>query len=59
MPNTFGEQRTVVLLVTFQDDPDNEPWTVQEAQDLVLGTVSDFFFESSYQQTWLAGEVYG
>lgn len=59
LPNTFGEQRTLVLLVNFRNDPTNEPWTVEEARDLVFGTVNDFFKESSFGQTWLAGEVYG
>jgi hypothetical protein len=58
VPNTFGEQRTVVLLVNFEDQP-AEPWTVASARDLVLGTVSDFFRENSYGQTWLSGDVYG
>jgi len=58
-PNTFGEQRTLVVLVNFADDPTNEPWTIQEARDMVFGTVSDFFFENSYNQTWLSGEAFG
>ena len=59
LPNAFGEQRTLVLLVNFRNDPTNEPWTVEEARDLVFGTVNDFFKESSFGQTWLTGEVYG
>lgn len=59
LPNTFGEQRTLVLLVNFQDDPDNKPWTTNQAQDMVFGMVSDFFYENSYQQTWLTGDVSG
>ncbi len=37
----------------------SEPWTIEEARDLVFGTVSDAFFESSYHQTWLVGDVFG
>lgn len=59
LPGTFGEQRTVVLLVNFQDNPTDQPWTVEEAQDLVFGTVSDFYLENSFGQTWLTGDVYG
>jgi M6 family metalloprotease-like protein len=58
VPNTFGDQKTVVLLVNFQDQP-AEPWTVDHARSLVFGTVSDFFRESSYGQTWLSGDVQG
>ena len=58
VPNTFGEQRTVVILVNFQDKQ-TEPWTLDLARNLVFGTTSDFFLENSYQQTWLSGDVYG
>jgi hypothetical protein len=59
LPNTVGEQRTLVLLVNFQDDPANQPWTVEEARNLVFGTVSDFYWENSFGQTWLTGDVFG
>ncbi len=59
LPNTFGEQRTLVLLVNFQDVPGNNPWTVEQARNLVFGTVSDFIRENSYGQTWLNGGAYG
>ncbi len=59
LPNTFGEQRTLVLLVNFQNDPTNRPWTPEQTHSLVLGTVSDFMYENSYEQTWLAGEASG
>lgn len=58
VPNTFGEQRTLVLLVNFTDRQ-TEPWSVDEARQLVFGDASDFMFENSYGQTWLAGDVYG
>ncbi len=59
LPNTLGEQRTLVMLVNYQDKPNEEPLTVNEYSNLVFGTVSDFFFETSYGQTWLSGEVVG
>lgn len=59
LSNTFGEQRSVVLLANFADDSANQPWTIQEAHDLVFGTVSDYFMENSFQQTWLSGDVFG
>ena len=59
LPNTFGEQRTLVLLVNFQDDPLNRPWTQAEVADVVFGQTNDFFVENSSGQTWLSGETHG
>jgi hypothetical protein len=59
LPNTFGEQRTLMLLVNFQDNPSDMPWTLDQARSLVFDTVSDFLLENSFQQTWLAGDAYG
>jgi hypothetical protein len=59
LPNTLGEQRTIVLLVNFQDAPNDKPWTVTEYRNLVFGTANEFFLENSYGQTWLDGEVLG
>jgi len=56
--NTFGAQRTIVLLVNFADNP-SQPYTVNDAQAAVFGTTSDFFRENSYGQTWLTGTVFG
>lgn len=58
-PNTFGEQKTLVMLVNFQDAPTNQPWTVDQARSMVFGNVSSYFLENSYQQTWLSGDVLG
>jgi hypothetical protein len=58
LPNTVGEQRTLVLLVNFQDQLE-EPWTLDEVYSLVFGTTSEFFLENSFDQTWLTGDVYG
>lgn len=59
LPNTTGAQRTLALLVNFQDAPTNKPWTASEANSLIFGSVSDFFKENSSQQTWLTGTVAG
>jgi len=59
LANTFGEQRTLVILVNFQDKPTEQPWTVDQVRGSVFGTVSNFYLESSYQQTWLSGDVVG
>ncbi|WP_440878571.1 Ig-like domain-containing protein [Vibrio natriegens] len=58
LPNTLGEQATLVMLVNFQDDV-QEPWTVEEVTDLVFGSVNDFYRENSNDQTWFAGDVQG
>lgn len=52
LSNTLGAQSTAVLLVNFVDDL-SQPWTVTEAQDMVFGQVSDWFYEVSHNQTWL------
>ena len=59
MPNTTGAQRTLAILVNFQDAPSNKPWTTSEANSLIFTTVSNFFKENSNQQTWLTGNVAG
>ncbi len=57
-PTTLGEQRTAVILVNFSDAP-TQPYTPDSARSAIFGTTSSFFLENSYQQTWLAGDVYG
>ena len=59
LPDTFGEQRTAVILIQYENDDEMPPWTVKEVRDLVFGEVSDFFMENSYGQTWLSGDIYG
>ncbi len=58
LTDTTGEQRTLVLLVNFQDNP-QQPWTLAEVQQMVFGKVNDFYREASYGQTWLTGDVKG
>ncbi len=57
-PNTFGPQKTLVILVNFQDNA-TQPYTPEFAQDVVFNTTSNFHYENSYQQTWLEGDVRG
>ena len=59
LANTTGEQRTLVLLANFKENPTEQTITTEQARSLVFGQVSDFFYESSYQKTTLAGDVYG
>jgi NPCBM-associated, NEW3 domain of alpha-galactosidase/Gametolysin peptidase M11 len=55
--NTLGEQQTLVMMVNFQDKV-SQPWTVDQVRS-VFGTVSNFFLENSYNQTWLNTKVVG
>jgi hypothetical protein len=57
-PNTFGAQKTVVLLVNFQDNP-AQPWTLNQVRNVVFTETNNFDLENSFQQTWLTGDVYG
>ena len=56
--NTFGEQKTLAMLVNFQNDAANRPWTVDQVRS-VFGKVSNFYLENSYQQTWVTADVVG
>lgn len=58
VPDTFGEQHTLVILVNFQDNP-VEPYTPQFAGEVIFGETGDFFLENSFGQTWLSGDVTG
>ena len=58
LPDTFGEQRTVVLLVRFQNST-VEGWTPEEAGQIFFGDLSNFFREVSYGASWLGGDVFG
>jgi hypothetical protein len=54
--STLGEQRTLVMLVNFADNP-VQPWSRDQAYQVIFGTVNDFIKENSYQQTWVTGAV--
>jgi hypothetical protein len=56
--NTFGAQKTLVILVNFQDLA-TQPYTPQTAYNVTFTTTSNFFMNNSYQQTWLVGDVAG
>jgi hypothetical protein len=56
--NTFGEQRVVVMLVNFQDNPAT-PYGWSDASNVIFGQASDFYRQNSYNQAWLTGDVYG
>lgn len=54
----IGELKTAVILVNFSDNP-VQTMTKTAAHDVVFGQVSDFFWENSYQNTFLSGETFG
>lgn len=55
---TTGDQRTLVLMVNFEDDT-SQPFTEAELSEAIFGTASDFFYENSFGQLSLSGEVHG
>jgi NPCBM-associated, NEW3 domain of alpha-galactosidase/Abnormal spindle-like microcephaly-assoc'd, ASPM-SPD-2-Hydin len=57
-PNTFGAQKTLVMLVNFSDKV-TQPYTLQTAQSMFFTTTSNFYLENSQNQTWLTGDVAG
>src|SRR6266436_6118682 len=58
VPNTFGAQSTLVILVNFQDSA-TQPFTTGDAYNAVFGTANNFIIENSYGQTSLTGNVVG
>jgi hypothetical protein len=58
VPNTFGSQSVLVILVNFQDDV-VEPYAIADAQSAFFTTTNNFFIENSYGQTSLNGTVVG
>jgi len=58
VPNTFGPQSTLVILINFQDDS-AQPYTLATAQNMFFSTVNNFILENSYGQASLTGDVVG
>ena len=54
--STFGEQRTLVMLVNFADNP-AQPWSSDQVNQAIFGTMSAFITENSYGATWVTGDV--
>lgn len=59
LPDTRGAQRLAVLLVNFASQPDEQPWSVEDAQLHVFSHVNAFMRENSQGLTWLEGDVHG
>jgi hypothetical protein len=54
----IGETKTAVILINFSDNV-AQPKTKADAHQMVFSTVSDFFWENSYQKTFLSGDTFG
>lgn len=63
LSNTTGAQNTAVFLINYANNPTYQPITPAAAQALFFGTgnrsVTNYFKEASYGQTWLTGTVFG
>ncbi|WP_025538543.1 Ig-like domain-containing protein, partial [Vibrio parahaemolyticus] len=57
--SSIGQQDTLVMLLNFKENPNDQPITSEEAYALVFGEVNDFYQENSYGKTWLSGQVAG
>jgi hypothetical protein len=55
---TTGERKTAVVLVNFTDDA-TQLMTPAQAETMVFGNVSDFFWEASYGKTFVSGQTFG
>jgi hypothetical protein len=63
LPNTTGEIKVLVLLVNFQDNQ-TQPYTIAQANKLIFdssnsSSVTNYYREASYGQTWVTGDTYG
>ena len=63
LPNTTGEIKVLVYLVNFQNNT-NQPYTISQANDLMFNqanpsSVTNFYREASYGQTWVSGDTVG
>lgn len=56
LANTIGDQRTLVMLVNFQDKA-TQPWTKDYVNNVVFNEGDTFMRENSMNQTWLSGDV--
>jgi hypothetical protein len=64
LPSTFGDHNVLMILIRFLDTPATTASPpAASVQTLMFGTtgltVTNFYRENSYQQTWLTGTVVG
>jgi hypothetical protein len=54
--STIGEQRTLAILVNFQDNA-TQPWSRDQVSQAIFGTLNDFIRENSYGAASVTGDV--
>lgn len=59
IPDAFGSQKTIAILVNFQDQPNNQPWTKEVVSDMVFNNINKQYYEASYNQTTIVGSTVG
>jgi Gametolysin peptidase M11 len=52
----LGEQRTLVMLVNFSDNT-TQPWTRDQVNQAIIGTMGAFITENSFGAAWVTGDV--
>jgi len=55
--HALGEQRQLVMLFNFQDQPTNRPWTAAYIQDTLFNQVNTYWQSMSYGQAWITGNI--
>ncbi|MFY9557945.1 MAG: NEW3 domain-containing protein [Blastocatellia bacterium] len=55
----IGEQRQLLMLFNFQDQPSNKPWTAAYIQDLLFNQVNQYYQQVSYGKAWITGDMVG
>lgn len=54
-----GEQRQLVMLLNFQDQPSNKPWSREFVQNVVFGQTKQYWESVSYNQISFTGDLVG
>ena len=60
LPDTIGDQKTLVLLIDFKDSPSQRPFTKEQIAESTFGRTQDlqkFYKETSYDQVSFSGDV--
>ncbi len=57
--NPIGQQDTLVMLLNFEENPNEQPISLNDADTLVFSEINNFYKENSYGKTWLDGQVIG
>lgn len=59
-PESVGEQKTLVLLIKFNNSTSPQPISAQEMRSRIFnGAFQEFYKEQSYKKTYFSGDVLG